>query len=202
MKILKKILIVIAVLIAIIAITGMFMSPKVHVERSMEMNAAPEAVYSQIADLNMWDNWMPWNKIDPEMKKTFGEKTSGEGASYSWESNHGDVGNGMVTITKAVPNELVETALDFKENGMATGSYKIEKTDKGSRVIWSMETDMGANPFLRIMGSMMDMMMGPVFDKGLHSLDSSASAMPPAPLVAPSDSTATNAGDSTAVVSQ
>lgn len=202
MKIVKKILIVLAVLIAIVAIAGMFMSPKVHVERSMEMKASPEAVYSQIADLTMWDNWMPWNKLDPNMKKTFGEKTTGEGASYSWESTNSDVGHGTITITKAIQNELVETSLDFKEHGTATGGYKVEKTDNGSKVTWSMEMDMGGNPFMRIMGSMMDKMMGPQFDKGLHSLDSSASAMPPAPAVAPMDSTAMPAADSTAAATK
>ncbi len=198
MKIVKKILIVLAVLVAIVAIAGMFMSPKVHVERSMEMKASPEAVYNQIADLTMWDNWMPWNKLDPNMKKTFGEKTSGEGATYSWESNNSDVGTGTITITKAVQNELVETNLDFKEHGTASGGYKVEKTDNGSKVTWSMDMDMGGNPFMRIMGSMMDKMMGPQFDKGLHSLDSSASAMPAAPEVAPIDSTVMPPADSTA----
>ncbi len=188
MKILKKILIVLVVIVAVVAIIGMFMSRDVRVERSMDMNAAPEAVYSQIVDLNMWDNWMPWNKIDPNMKKTFGEKTSGEGASYSWESSNGDVGHGTITITKVVPNELVETTLDFKENGMGTSDYKIERTENGSKVTWGMNMDMGANPFMRIMGGMMDKMMGSAFEKGLHSLDSSASVSPvaaPAVMVDP-----------------
>lgn len=201
MKILKKILIVIAVLIALVAIIGMFMSPKVHVERSMEMKASPEAVYNQIADLSMWDNWMPWNKIDPNMKKTFGEKTSGEGASYSWESTHGDVGNGTITITKAIQNELVETNLDFREHGTATGNYKVEKTGNGTKVTWSMDTELGANPFMRIMGAMMDKIMGPVFEKGLHALDSSASATPAPQEMAPVDSSAMPPADSTAAPS-
>src|SRR5690242_9148482 len=111
MKILKKILIVLVILIAVLAVIGMFMSPKVSVQRSMDMKAAPEAVYNQVADLKMWDNWMPWNKMDPAMVKTYGEKTMGEGATYSWESKNKNVGKGSITITKAVPNELVETTL-------------------------------------------------------------------------------------------
>jgi len=66
--------------------------------------------------------------------------------------------------------------------GNAVGGYQIDKTDAGSKVTWSLNMDMGSNPFKRLMGSMMDKMMGPYFDQGLHSLDSAASAMPaPAP---------------------
>src|SRR4051812_19989719 len=107
MKILKKILIVVVVLVAVLAIVGMFMSPKVHVERSMEMKASPEAIYNQVADLKMWDNWMPWNKMDPAMVKTYGDKTMGEGAKYSWSSTNSNVGKGSIIITKAVPYEMV-----------------------------------------------------------------------------------------------
>ncbi len=178
MKILKTILIVLVVLVALAAIIGMFMSPDVHVERSMDMKASPDAVYNQVADLKMWDNWMPWNKLDPNWEKTYGEKTSGEGAFYSWKSSKSDVGQGSITITKAVPNEMVETNLHFEGQGDAKGGYKIEKSDAGTHFTWSMDMNMGSNPFKRLMGGMMDKMMGPWFDKGMHSLDSSAQAMP------------------------
>ncbi|MEO8087648.1 MAG: SRPBCC family protein [Bacteroidota bacterium] len=196
MKILKKILIVLVVIVAVLAIAGMFMSPKVRVERSMEMKASPEAVYSQVADLKMWDNWMPWNKMDPAMVKTYGDKTMGEGATYSWVSNNKNVGKGSIVITKAVPNEMVETTLSFDGQGDATGGYQMEKTDAGTKVTWSMNMDMGSNPFKRLMGSMMDKMMGPYFDQGLHSLDSASSAMPaPAPMM---ENTEMPAADSSA----
>ena len=190
MKILKNILIVLAVIIALVAIVGMFISPKVTVVRSMDMKSAPDAVYNQIADLKMWDNWMPWNKIDPNMKKSYGEKSAGEGASYSWVSDHSEVGKGTITITKAIPQEVVETNLHFDGQGDANGGFAIQKTGNGSNVTWSMNMDMGGNPFKRIMGSMMDKMMGPYFDKGLRSLDSAAALNPVSPPVAMVDTAA------------
>ena len=199
MKILRKILIVLVVLVAVLAIVGMFMPSKVRVARSMEMKAAPAAVYNQVADLKMWDNWMPWNKMDPAMVKTYGEKSMGEGASYSWESTNSNVGKGSITITKAVPNEMVETSLSFDGEGNAIGGYQMEKTDNGTRVTWSLDMDMGGNPFKRLMGSMMDMMMGSVFDQGLHALDSASSAMPVLEPAAVMDSTAMAPIDSVAV---
>ena len=199
MKILKRILIVLVVLIAVVAIIGMFMSPEVHVERSMNMKASPEAVYNQVAELKNWDNWMPWNKIDPNWTRTYGEKTSGVGATYSWKSKDSNVGEGSITITEAVPNEKVTTTLHFEGQGDATGGYKIDRTDAGTKFTWSMDMNMGANPFKRIMGSMMDKMMAPWFDKGMVSLDSVAQLTPAAPPMAMTDTTAAMpAADSTA----
>jgi len=189
MRILKIILIVIVVLVAMAAIIGMFMSPAVHIERSMDMKAAPDALYGQVNNLKNWDNWMPWNKLDPNWKRTWGEKTEGEGASYSWDSEKRDVGHGSITITKSVPNEMVETNLHFEGQGDATGTYKIEKADAGSRFTWGMDMNMGSNPFKRLMGSMMDKMMAPWFDKGMVSLDSAALANPMVPSLAAVDTT-------------
>jgi len=197
MKILKTILIVLVALVAIAAIVGMFMSADVHVERSMEMKSAPDAVYSQVNDLKKWDNWMPWNKLDPNWQRTWGEKTEGEGASYSWNSEKSEVGHGSITITKSVPNEAVETNLHFEGQGDATGTYKIEKTDAGSKFTWGMDMNMGANPFKRLMGSMMDNMMAPWFDRGMVSLDSAAAANPVMP--APVDTTMMPPADTTAM---
>ena len=197
MRILKTILIVIVVLVAILAIIGMFMSADVHVERTMEMKAAPDAVYNQVNNLKNWDNWMPWNKLDPNWERTWGQQTEGEGASYAWKSEKRDVGQGSITITKSVPNEMVETNLHFEGQGDATGTYKIEKTDAGSKFTWGMDMDMGSNPFKRLMGGMMDKMMAPWFDKGMVSLDSAAAANPMVPslaavdtMMAPVDTTA------------
>jgi len=196
MKILKTILIVIVVLVALAAIIGMFMSADVRVERSMEMKAAPDAVYNQVNNLKNWDNWMPWNKLDPNWERTWGEKTEGEGASYSWKSSKKEVGEGTITITKSVPNEAVETNLHFEGQGDATGNYDIVKTDAGTKFTWGMNMNMGSNPFKRLMGGMMDKMMGPWFETGLKSLDSAAQANPMAPslaavdtMMAPADTT-------------
>jgi hypothetical protein len=202
MKILKRILIALVVLVAIFAVVGMFMSPSVHVARSKDMKASQEAVYNQIADLKMWDNWMPWNKMDPNWKRTWGEKTSGEGASYSWNSDKNDVGHGTITITKAVPYEQVENNLHFEGEGDAGGAFKIEKTDAGSKVTWSLDMNMGSNPFKRLMGGMMNKMMAPIFDKGLTSLDSAALANPMTPPAAMMDSSMHASADTTAAMTK
>src|SRR6266478_2042707 len=96
-KILKAILYIIGSLVVLVLVVGLFLPSNVHVERTKVLKSPPEAVFNQINDLKNWDNWMPWNKMDKNIQVTWnGDKTSGEGASYSWKSKV--VGNGKVII--------------------------------------------------------------------------------------------------------
>ena len=55
---------------------------------------------------------VPWAKLDPNCKYTFGEPSSGTGATYAWEGN-GDVGSGNMKITDSKPAEQVDLRLEF-----------------------------------------------------------------------------------------
>ncbi len=176
MRILTKIILVLLVIIALAAIIGFFMPSTFKIERSMVMKAPTENIYAQIVDLKNWNNWMPWNKMDPNWKVKWGEKTVGEGASYSWESTNSNVGKGSLSIDKTVPNEYVQTTLNFESMPPANGNYKLEKTSEGTKVTWVMEGPAGKNPFMKLMMPVMDKMVGKTFEEGLHLLDSSAAA--------------------------
>jgi len=178
MRTLTKIIVVLLIIVAIAAVIGMFMPSTFRIERSMVMKAPTENIFAQVNDLKSWNNWMPWNKMDPNWKVNWGEKTAGEGASYSWESSNSDVGTGSMKIEKVIPNELVQTTLVFASMPPATGNFKFEKTAEGTNVTWSMEGPAGKNPFMKLMMPVMDKMVGKTFEEGLRSLDSSALANP------------------------
>lgn len=57
-----------------------------HVERSVLINATPDAIFPLINDLHRWDAWTPDNK-DPAMKKTYSGSAAGVGAHYAWEGD-------------------------------------------------------------------------------------------------------------------
>jgi hypothetical protein len=195
MKILKTVGIVLLSVIVLCLVISFFLPSKVNVERSRVINAKPDAVYAQIANLKSWDNWMPWNQLDPNMQKTYGEKTEGQGASYSWVSENQNVGKGSITLTKCDSN-MVETELVFEGMNPGKGCYKLEPEGEGTKVTWSMESDMGNNPLYKFMALMMDGMIGPEFEKGLVALEKAAQANPiPEPLeqivTTPTDSTQT-----------
>src|ERR1700749_995034 len=84
MKILKRVGIGLLLLFLLLIVISFFLPRKMHIERSVEMSTAPSAPYSLVNNLKAWYDWSPWHKIDPNTKWTFGEKTEGVGAWYSW----------------------------------------------------------------------------------------------------------------------
>jgi hypothetical protein len=177
MRILKKILMVLLVIVVLACIIGFFMPRQVHVERSRVMKASGENVFAQVNNLKSWNNWAPWNRMDPEWKQTWGNVTEGEGANYSWESE-GDLGKGTMKITKSVPNQLIETELNMESMKPATGNFKFEGMPEGTKVTWSFDADMGGNPLMKLMSPMMVTMLKHQFDEGLEDLDSAAMTAP------------------------
>ena len=191
MKILKKILLVIAVLIGISAIAGMLMSSKFTMERSIVINANEQVIFDQINTLKNWEKWSPWQKMDLSAKMTYSGPASGVGAGYSWESTNKNMGNGSLAISESTPFSSITTDLDFRENGKAISTYKLEKADGGVKLTWSFDSDAGKNPFKKLMMNLVGKnFMNKTFDEGLNSIKQIAESMPAAAESAPVDSIA------------
>lgn len=158
-------------IIAIILLIGAFLPGTATVSRSATIKAPAATVFGVLSDLTTYDAWMPWNQIDSAMKKTYGPLTKGKGAWYSWSSENWKVGEGKLSITEAVPNKLVTTALLF--GGADTPSmanWSLEETNGATSVKWTMVAEMGRNPISRWFGLFAESMMGPDFEKGLAQL--------------------------------
>lgn len=174
----KKALLIIGGLILLIVLGGFLISPDVHVERSIVVNAPAEKVFDQVNSFPNWAAWSPWAKMDPNMKHEYTGPESGVGHKDTWTSEEKNVGSGSQEIVTSVPGELMESELDFGENGTGKGFFKFETEGEGTKVTWGMEADMGNNPIARYMGLMMDKMMGPVFDQGLNDLKAHVESLP------------------------
>ena len=46
------------------------------VERNVAVSATAADVYAIVSDLRRWDEWSPWSKLDPAMKKELVSKLS------------------------------------------------------------------------------------------------------------------------------
>lgn len=178
MRIFRKILIIIAVIMLVVAAVGLLFFPAhIHVERSTVINQKPSMVFNYVSDLHQWNNWSPWYKRDPNAKYIFAGPESGKGSSLSWESNVKDVGNGKMTITDAEPDSLIRQDLNFMENGVAKSSFRLSPEGEGTKITWAFDSDAGANPMMRIMGAFMDKFVGPDFESGLNSLKEKMESM-------------------------
>ena len=177
MKTLKKIVIVLVAIIALVGIIGFFLPSKMKVERTMVIKAPTEVLVNQIADFNNWGKWSPWDKLDPNLKKEFYGEPSKVGHGYKWESNNSEVGKGSQTIT-AITNDSITTDLIFEGMGGSLSYFRFAPAEGGISVTWGFTSECGMNIFMRYMGLMMDRMMGKVFEQGLADLQKACDAAP------------------------
>ncbi|HRH65211.1 MAG TPA: SRPBCC family protein [Bacteroidia bacterium] len=181
MKILKNIVLILVFLIVALVIVGLLMPSSRHMERSVNVSAKPETVFSYVNDLKKWNSWSPWFKMDPNSKMVFSEPAAGSGANYTWDSENANVGKGKLTIEESIPSELVKTKIEFEGMEDSHAYFKLEPEGESTKVTWAFDSNMGNNPFFRLMGLMMDKMMGKIFEDGLADLKkvSEATLIPP-----------------------
>src|SRR3954469_12916739 len=107
-----RIVIGVAVVIAILAIFIATRPAEFSVSRSANMAVTPAAVFAQLNDFHKWEAWSPWAKMDPNAKSSFDGPSSGEGAKFAWDGNN-DSAAGNMTITESVPNDHIRIRLEF-----------------------------------------------------------------------------------------
>ena len=157
MKILVKILGGLAVLVLFLVVVAFVLPRQYRVERSLVINAKPEAVQAQIADLSAWKNWGAWQERDPQMEITYSTPSSGVGAWSAWESK--SEGNGKMTITGQTPTK-VTYLLEFPDMDMkSNGSLEFKPEAGGTRVVWIDAGELGMNPVSRWFGLFLDKMI-------------------------------------------
>ena len=115
MKILRIVLIVIAVLIAIPLVVALFVKKDYAVEREIVINKPVQEVFGYIKYLKNQDNYSRWNTMDPDMKKSFKGVDGQVGFVAAWESTDKNVGKGEQEIVAITDNQRIETILRFME---------------------------------------------------------------------------------------
>ena len=192
MKIIKYIVHTIVFLVVALVIIGFLMPSTRHVERSVSINSKPDVVFAYVNDLKSWNTWSPWFKMDPQSKMVFSEPSAGAGANYTWDSQNKNVGKGKLTIEESVAASLVKTKLEFEGMNESYAYFKFEPEGEATKVTWGFDANLGNNPFFRLMGTMMDKMMGDIFNSGLADLKKVSEETPIAPVeepvLAPADS--------------
>jgi uncharacterized protein YndB with AHSA1/START domain len=145
------------------------------VQRTASIKAPPEKIFPYINDFKQWPLWSPYEKIDPNMKRTYGPQTAGKGATYGWDGNK-NIGSGSMEILEALAPRKVEIKLDFTRPFEAhnIAEFTLQPAGEGTTVTWTMR---GPLPFFaKIIHVFMNMdkMVGGQFDEGLANLRAAA----------------------------
>jgi len=168
----KKILLVVAV--AVLGLVGFIATrpAEFRIQRSVVINAPLEVIQAQLVDFHKWETWSPWEKMDPNQKRTYSGPASGVGAEYAWSGND-EVGQGKMIIKNVQPNQ-VTIELAFLAPMEATNMVVLDLAPQGeaTSLTWSMtgQNGFGGKAFSLVMN--MDEMVGKDFEKGLATLKS------------------------------
>ena len=94
MKIIKKIVIALAILIAIPLIMALFIKSEYAVEREITISKPKQVVFEYVKFLKNQDNYSKWATMDPNMKKDYRGTDGTVGFVSAWESQADSVGKG------------------------------------------------------------------------------------------------------------
>lgn len=147
-----------------------------HIKETEMINAPRELVFKEVDELKNWENWEPWSEDSEDMIVEYAEKTSGEGASYSWKSE--DSGDGEIQTIASKPFSEIDQKLIFKTpfgESVSDVHWRFEEMEDSTRVSWEMK---GKQSFMeKLAFSFMDgsitEMLRPKFKQGLEQLGNS-----------------------------
>ncbi|MCE2682202.1 MAG: SRPBCC family protein [Cryomorphaceae bacterium] len=134
----------------ILAIIGLFSPKQIHLAVEREICAEADQIFVQIADFENFVTWNPWSLKDPNMRNEFkGEK---------------------MEITHLEANERVEMELRFGPGRPAKTTFQLIKKENATQVIWTLDSNLGSNPFTRVIGRMMAKVIRKDYTLGLERL--------------------------------
>jgi len=180
MNILKKIIIWLVVLIALLVVVAYLLPKTYHVERSVLIKAEKQTVFDMVCDFEKWHLWTPWSS---ESDTTAVMEFIGNcevGALQRWDGE--DMGKGEMMLTEKTAPEKLRWELGFEgqSNKMLVG---MDFLDEGGDVLvsWTADGDLGYNPLYRYYGLMIDSKLGADYERGLLQLKEVCEALPDYP---------------------
>jgi hypothetical protein len=168
---LKTIGIVVVVAIAVLLLYATTRPDRFHVQRTVTINAAPDAIFAHINDLHAWEAWSPYMKLDPAMKMSYSGAASGASAAYEWQGNS-KVGAGRVTIADTTPPSKVAIKLDMLKPFASSNdvTFTLQPRGAATEVTWAMDAPNNLISKLMSVFINMDTMVGGQFEEGLTNL--------------------------------
>ena len=176
MRIVRKVALFAALLVAVVVGGGFLLPRQVHVERSAVVDARPATVHVLLNGFRTSSKWAPCYALDPQAKYTLSGPEWGVGAKLSWVGEK--VGTGSQVIVESRAPEMVKSALDLGEMGTSTAEFRLTPEGEGTRIVWGIDADMGAGPLGRWFGLLMDRMVGTSFETALASIGRLAAGLP------------------------
>ncbi|MFM1767584.1 MAG: hypothetical protein RJA22_113 [Verrucomicrobiota bacterium] len=172
--ILKRILLAVLIVPILIILAAFLLPSHYRVERTIDIQAAPETLSPWLLQLRRWPEWTLWNtNRDASLVCTFSGPAEGVGSAMGWTSR---AGQGVLTLTEANPRSGLRYDLNFEQGKLLVqGGITLTPTPSGgTAATWFNEGSLGFNPVARYLGLLMDKMMGAELQQNLERLKEKA----------------------------
>lgn len=173
MKIIKKILIILAIVIAIPLLVALFVKKEYSVERDITINKPKQEVYNYIKYLKNQNNFSKWASMDPNMKKEFRGTDGTVGFVSAWDSDKKDVGKGEQEIKNMHEGERIDYEIRFiRPFASIAPAYLATESagDNQTKVKWGFNGHMPYPMNLMLVFMDMDKLIGGDLQTGLNNL--------------------------------
>jgi effector-binding domain-containing protein/carbon monoxide dehydrogenase subunit G len=164
----RKILIGVGALLAVLAAVGFLLPSTARVERATVVKASPEDVFVIVNDLTRLREWASPMGDDPKATIALSGPPMGVGARIEWVS--AAHGSGSQEIVESEPFSVVRSKMG---SGGVIGGHStlaLAPAMGGTKVTWSFEADLGLNPIDRYLGLLLDVRLGSAHERGLQRL--------------------------------
>jgi uncharacterized protein YndB with AHSA1/START domain len=111
MKTAKKVLLGVAILIALPFAAAAVVPREFTVEREVTINRPRDEVFDYLKHLKNQDQWSKWARLDPAMKRSYRGTDGTVGFVSAWDSTSENVGQGEQEITQIREGERLDVEI-------------------------------------------------------------------------------------------
>lgn len=115
MKIFKRISIAVAILVSLPFVVALFLKKTFVVEREVTINRPKQEVFNYLKNLKNHENFQPWARLDPGMKKHYKGVDGTVGFVAAWESDNQNVGKGEQELKKITDGDRIDVEIRLTE---------------------------------------------------------------------------------------
>ncbi|RPD38222.1 SRPBCC family protein [Chitinophaga barathri] len=173
MNILITILLILAGIIVLLLIIGLFSKKDYAISREVVINRPVPAVFDFVKYLKNQEQYFKYVMMDPGMKKEYHGTDGAVGLKYHWDSQHKNVGKGSQEIKQVVPNERIDYEVVFLKpfEGVLHSSLHTDAAGPDStKVTWKAASSMKYPMNIMLLFMNMEKMIGKDFDESLQNL--------------------------------
>lgn len=173
MRILKKILIALAILVSVFLIVALFVKKDYAVEREITINKPKQEVFGYVKLLKNQDHYSKWATMDLNMTKTYRGTDGTVGFVAAWQSKIDSVGVGEQEIKGIIEGERIDFELRFIEPFEATEPAFMTTevvSENQTKVKWGFSGHMDYPMNLMMLFVDFEKMIGDDLQTGLNNL--------------------------------